>query len=410
MAQIQKYDVRIIGGGAAGFFAAAELLTQKPHCKVAILERSSKLLSKVLVSGGGRCNVTHHCFDPEWMAARYPRGNKELRGPLTRFGVSHTLNWFLKRGVPIVAEADGRMFPRSNSSHSIAQCLMDSAKKAEVHTLKKVVSVIKEDSGFTVACADQSVYGSSYLIVATGGHSKEAQFDYLQSFALNRVPPVPSLFTFNLGSDPITQLQGLSVAQTRVTLPEHKMFFDGPTLITHWGLSGPAVLKLSAFAARALAEKQYQYIVEINRLPHMNAEEVFAQLKELKNTTQRAVKLPFISVPKRLGAFIIASAGVPNSHKWADCSHDMLRRLSKQVTQMRFFAQGKTTYKDEFVTSGGVHRKEVDFRTMQARRIENLFFAGEVIDIDGITGGFNFQAAWTTAYLAACTIADRLSD
>ena len=404
------YDAIIIGGGAAGFFGAIHLAELKPGAKILILEKTSKLLAKVRISGGGRCNVTHACFDNKILAGFYPRGNKELLGPFFRFSTNNTLEWFENRGVEIVAEEDGRMFPTSDDSQTIIDCLLEEVEKhgIEISIQTQVEEIHPTEGGFILHLDHEEKVSCKTLLMATGGHTKAEHFKYLEKLHHSIEEPVPSLFTFNLPKHPICKLMGLSVLNAEVSLPEHGLSFKGPVLVTHWGLSGPAVLKLSAFAARLLHDCDYEYTVRVNWLPDFSEEEIVQTLKEMKSGNAFCAKKIFEGIPQRMWEAMLDGAGINPVGRWADCTNKNIQALANILHASEFEAEGKTTFKEEFVTCGGIKRKEIDFRTMESKLHTGLFFAGEVIDIDGITGGFNFQAAWTTSYVAAEGMAEKL--
>ncbi|MCO6494524.1 MAG: NAD(P)/FAD-dependent oxidoreductase [Bacteroidetes bacterium] len=404
------YDTIIVGGGAAGFFAAIRLAELKPNASILILEKSNKLLSKVEISGGGRCNVTNACFDNKLLADNYPRGNKELLGCFHRFNPADTVKWFQSKGVRLKTEIDGRMFPITDDSQTIIDCFTKETERLgiEISIRTRVEKIEKTADGFLLHLDESDKVACKTLLIATGGHPKKEHFYYLSELKHKIENPVPSLFTFNLHRHAICKMPGVSVADTIVRLPEHKEQFRGPLLITHWGLSGPAVLKLSAFAARKLNDCGYRYSVEINWLPDLSLKELTDLLINQKNTKSNIRKNPFDHIPQRLWEYFLENVNIKQEVKWADCPNGKLTELAQKLHQSMFEAQGKTTFKEEFVTCGGVSRKEIDFRTMESKLHPNLCFAGEVIDIDGITGGFNFQAAWTCAYIAAESIANKI--
>jgi predicted Rossmann fold flavoprotein len=404
------WDAIIVGGGAAGFFAALQLKETKPNARVLIMEKTGKLLAKVAISGGGRCNVTHACFDNKLLSTFYPRGEKELYGAFSRFAVNDTVQWFAQRGIQLKTEVDGRMFPESDDSATIVDCFIEEAQEAgiEVQFHTGLVAISANENSFSLLTQDEDTIETRTLLIATGGSPKSSGFSYLNGTGHTIIPPVPSLFTFNLPSHPLTELMGLSVEDAAVSLPDYKKTFRGPVLITHWGLSGPAVLKLSAFAARELNADNYRYKVKVNWLAAYSPEDVWDKLMERKLSRQSLGNKPFPEIPKRMWEAFLDSADLHESDKWADSSNKKLRLLADLLCGSSFVANGKTTFKDEFVTSGGVNLKEVDFRTMESKCCPGLYFAGEVLNIDGITGGFNFQAAWTTGAIAGKAIAARL--
>jgi hypothetical protein len=400
----QNFDILIVGGGAAGFFTAINIVEKNPSMKVAILERGSEVLNKVRISGGGRCNVTHACFEPNELVKFYPRGEKELRGPFHQFCSGDTVEWFEKHGVELKIEADGRMFPISNSSQTIIDCFMDATKKMGISVLtnQSVQSIFKKDSHWKVETQSET-YLSEKLILATGSNPKV--WEMLQNFGHAIVSPVPSLFTFNIKDPRIAALPGVS-AQVSVKVNSTKLESSGPLLITHWGMSGPAILKLSAWGARILHDKNYQFSISINWLNDVDTENLEKILKELKiEHAKKAVskKSPF-ELTNRLWESLVIASGIDAETKWADLSKIQLQNLSNQLTNGLFQVNGKSTFKEEFVTAGGIDLKEINFKTMESKLHENLYFAGEIVNIDAITGGFNFQNAWTSGFIVANSI------
>ncbi len=399
-----NYDFAVIGGGAAGFFAAVNAARMKPGLRVVILEKSDKLLAKVRISGGGRCNVTHACFDPGELIKYYPRGKKELTQLFARFSTGDTVAWFEERGVKLKTEADGRMFPVTDDSTSIVDCLLREAQRygVEIRLKQEVMALKPGETGFELQLPD-SILRARKVLIAAGGHPKKEAYAWLEALGHHIVTPVPSLFTFNLPKHPITQLMGVAVPQVRVRLPDSKQEQTGPLLITHWGLSGPAVLKLSALAARELAENQYRYRVQLSWLPGLDADILRSQFEDYRRFSAQAKvsnKLE-LDLPARLKAWMLERAGFKPEQRWQETSNKQINRLIELLLNDLYDAQGKTTFKEEFVTSGGIERKEIDFRTMESRIIPGLHFAGEVIDIDALTGGFNFQAAWSAGWVTA---------
>lgn len=399
-----NWDVIVIGGGAAGFFAAIRCAELNPNQRIIILEKASQTLGKVLISGGGRCNVTHACFEPEKLITYYPRGGNELRGAFTRFQPNDTVAWFEERGVRIKTESDGRMFPVTDDSNTIANTLRFSAKQAGVRVElgASVLGVEKTPQGeFRLEVRREA--GSQFiqtkkLLFATGGDRKS--LDLIRKLGHTIADPVPSLFTFNIKDKRIDGLAGVAVED--VTLKMDTLTARGPLLITHWGMSGPAVLRLSAWGARILFDKKYASTFTVNWLGNYkldSALEVLGRNKDWHENARKKVSAhsAFSQIPIRLWKQLVHFIGDKN---WADVSKAELRRLAEELTAGEFRIQGKGQFKEEFVTCGGVSLKEVDFKTMQSRVVDGLFFAGEVLDIDGITGGFNFQAAWTTGWLA----------
>ena len=400
----QNFDILIVGGGAAGFFTAINTVEKNPSLKVAILERGSEVLNKVRISGGGRCNVTHACFEPNELVKFYPRGEKELRGPFHQFCSGDTVEWFEKHGVELKIEADGRMFPVSNSSQTIIDCFQEATKKLGISVLtnQSVQSIFKKDTLWKVETQSET-YLSEKLILATGSNPKV--WEMLQNFGHVVVSPVPSLFTFNIKDARIAALPGVS-AQVSVKVRDTKLESSGPLLITHWGMSGPAILKLSAWGARILHDKNYQFSIAINWLNDLDTEDARKILKELKlEHAKKAVskKSPF-ELTNRLWLSLVMASGIDAETKWADLSKNQLQNLSNQLTNCLFQVNGKSTFKEEFVTAGGIDLKEINFKTMESKLHENLYFAGEIVNIDAVTGGYNFQNAWTSGFLVANSI------
>lgn len=404
-----KADIIIIGGGAAGFFTAINAAEANPALKIIILERGKEVLTKVKISGGGRCNVTHAEFVPKDLAQNYPRGEKELLGPFHTFMTGDTIEWFEKRGIELKIEEDGRMFPISDSSQTIIDCFLFEAKKLGIEVLLNhpVKEILKENETFTTTTATES-FSSPKLVVASGSNPKI--WNMLNGIGHTITPAVPSLFTFNIKDLRISDLPGVATnARIRLLRPEDgKVMLEdnGPLLITHWGMSGPAVLKLSAWGARILEKLNYRFQVEVNWLENSSEEDVFEKLKILKSDLgkQTILKYAQFNLPKRLWQNLVKAAGIPESHTWADASRENLQNVSKELTSGIFKVEGKSTFKEEFVTAGGVDLKEVNFKTFESRVCKNLFFAGEVLDIDAITGGFNFQNAWTSGFIVAQNI------
>ena len=402
-----KKKVVIIGGGAAGFFAAITIAEANLNAEVILLEKNKSVLQKVKVSGGGRCNVTHACFTPNELIEFYPRGKKELLGPFHRFMTGDTMEWFENRGVPLKIEEDNRVFPISNSSDSIVNCLMQAAEDAGV-ILKlgqKVLAISKENEHFMVA-SDKGSFNADKLLVTSGSNANIWQI--LNSIGHKIIPAVPSLFTFKINDARLKDIPGISVPEARVFLRGTNFEAQGPLLITHWGISGPAVLKLSSIAAHYLAQRNYIYEIELNWVSK-STQEVIELLKEIKNTYPKkniSLKPVIIEMPKRLWEKLVEASQIKREQRWADLSNKKLENLANQLTKSIFIANGKATNKEEFVTAGGVELKEVDFKRFESRIHKNLFFAGEVLNIDAVTGGFNFQNAWTGAFIAGNAMAN----
>ena len=395
------YDCLIVGGGAAGFFTAINIVERNPKAKVAILERGAEVLGKVRISGGGRCNVTHACFEPNELVKFYPRGEKELRGPFHQFCSGDTIEWFERHGVALKIEDDGRMFPVSNSSQTIIDCFLKATQQLGIKVLtgQSVQSIFKKDNYWKIDTQNQN-YQAENLILATGSNPKI--WEMLQEFGHAIIPPVPSLFTFNSKDPRIKELPGVS-AKVTVRVKDTKLEATGPLLITHWGMSGPAILKLSAWGARILHDKNYQFTLLVNWLNTIDTEEAIAQLKTLKQEQAKktvAKKSPF-ELTNRLWESLVLAAGISTETKWADLSKTQLQHLAQQLTNSVFPINGKSTFKEEFVTAGGIDLKEINFKTMESKIHPNLYFAGEIVNIDAITGGFNFQNAWTSGFIVA---------
>jgi predicted Rossmann fold flavoprotein len=400
----QNFDILVVGGGAAGFFTAINIVEKNPKIKVAILERGAEVLGKVRVSGGGRCNVTHACFEPNELVKFYPRGEKELRGPFHQFCSGDTIEWFEKHGVELKIEEDGRMFPVSNSSQTIIDCFVKATQKLGIVILtgQSVQSIFKKDNFWKVETQNEN-YIAEKLVLATGSNPKIWEMLQQQGHAI--VSPVPSLFTFNIKDPRIKELPGVA-AQVTVKVKDTKLVSTGPLLITHWGMSGPAILKLSAWGARTLFDKNYQFTIYVNWLNDLDGEDAEKILKTLKQEhAKKAVskKSPF-DFPNRLWESLVLASNIETETKWADLSKVQLQNLVNQLTSSTFQVNGKSTFKEEFVTAGGIDLKEINFKTMESKLHENLYFAGEIVNIDAITGGFNFQNAWTSGFIVANSI------
>jgi len=399
--------VAIIGGGAAGFFAAITVAETNPNLEVVILEKGKKVLQKVKVSGGGRCNVTNACFDPKELTSFYPRGNKELLGPFHQFMTGDTMEWFENRGVKLKIESDNRVFPISDSSQTIINCFTNSAEKAGVVLkLNQNVKDISNTNGQYKIITNENKYIADKILIATGSNPKF--WSIIKKLGHNIIPPVPSLFTFKINDQRIKDIPGVSLPNATVSLINSSFESNGPLLITHWGISGPAVLKLSAFGARFLAEKNYQYNLVVNWVSKSSLE-VFEKLKTLKKENHKkqiGLRSVYNEVPKRLWENLVIASEISLQQRWADLSNKQLDNLANQLTKSVFNANGKTTFKEEFVTSGGIDLKEINFKRFESKLHKNLFFAGEVLNIDALTGGFNFQNAWTGGYIAGKAIAE----
>jgi predicted Rossmann fold flavoprotein len=404
--------VIVVGGGAAGFFSAitcAEALGRDGE--VILLEATPHLLAKVRISGGGRCNVTHACFDPSELVKKYPRGGLELLGAFHRFQPRDTIAWFAERGVATKTEADGRMFPVTDDSQTIVDCLMTAARRAgvQVRTSSGVRQAEKTGSTFRLALADGTALECDRLIIATGGNKSSGGLAMAEKLGHTIVAPVPSLFTFHIKDPRLAELAGVSVENVALSATGTKLRTDGPLLITHWGVSGPAVLKLSAWGAREFAGRDYRFPIAVNWVPPHTRETLLRHLAAVREQNARKQIATFspVAVPQRLWERLVVAAGIPASTPWAHVGNPALQALAGQLTAGEFAVDGKSLFKDEFVTCGGVRLSEVDFRTLESRVCAGLHFAGEVLDIDGVTGGFNFQNAWTTGHLAGTAAAAR---
>ncbi|WKK66236.1 NAD(P)/FAD-dependent oxidoreductase [Lutimonas zeaxanthinifaciens] len=402
---MDQKDVLIIGGGAAGFFAAINIAESNSGLNVTILEKSSKVLQKVKVSGGGRCNVTHACFDPKELVSYYPRGEKELLGPFHTFMTGDTIEWFETRGIELKVEDDMRIFPVSNNSQTIIDCFLNSAEKAGIEVLlNQNVNQIKiTENGFEVATKTDQFRAENLLITA-GGNSK--MWELIKKLDHTIVDPVPSLFTFNIKDPLLKNIPGISVPDARISIKGLKRNAHGPVLITHWGLSGPAVLKLSSLAALELAASNYDFRISLNWI-NSSKDETDEKLRLFKTENPKkkiGLRSPYPEIPRRFWENMLAKASIDPHQNWSDLSKIRLESLSEILTDSTLSVKGKTTFKEEFVTAGGVDLKEINFKRFESRIHPNLYFAGEVLNIDGLTGGFNFQNAWTGGFIAARAI------
>ncbi|WP_233861041.1 BaiN/RdsA family NAD(P)/FAD-dependent oxidoreductase [Tenacibaculum piscium] len=403
--------VIIIGGGAAGHFTAINAKEQNPDLDITILEKGKEVLQKVKISGGGRCNVTHACFEPKELVKFYPRGKKELLGPFHQFMTGDTFQWFDDRGVPLKIEDDNRVFPEENTSQAIIDCFQNSIdtlgiKVLKNHGVNSVEKQTEQEGGKWLINTKEQQFEADYLVIAAGSSKKV--WDLCKTLEHTVVEPVPSLFTFNIKDKRIIDLGGISVPNADVKLVGTNLENSGPLLITHWGLSGPAILKLSAFGARILADKNYQYNVLVNWLGQ-DFDDTLNELTALKSSEARKqvnLKSPFADIPRRLWERFVAAAEIKTTQNWGDLSNKQLHNLATQLTKGLFNANGRTTFKDEFVTAGGVDLKEINFKRFESKLHKNLFMVGEVLNIDAVTGGFNFQNAWTGAFICAKSIAE----
>ncbi len=398
---MKHYDIIVIGGGAAGFFTAINAAEMDGHLKILILERGKEVLTKVRISGGGRCNVTHAEFIPQELIKNYPRGKKELRGPFHSFMTGDTITWFEDHGIELKIEEDGRMFPVSDSSESIINCFLQATEKLKIDILKnQSVQNIEQVDAYWNISTNKDQFSAEKILLATGSNPKV--WKMLEKLGHSIEPAVPSLFTFNIKDSRIKDLPGVST-YAEIKILGEKLESEGPTLITHWGLSGPGILKLSAWGARQLHDLNYKFDIKVNWLPGKTSEDILEELKELKiqHPKQQASKYAQFDLPKRLWQQLVKASNIQDDDIWADLNKNQLQALSLQLTEAIFKVDGKSTFKEEFVTAGGVNLKEVNFKTFESKLLKNLYFAGEVLNIDAITGGFNFQNAWTGGYLAA---------
>lgn len=404
-----KKRLVVIGGGAAGFFCAINAAQMNPALEVIIVEKTSKLLSKVRISGGGRCNVTHHCFSMAEMIKKYPRGNSFLKKAFHHFFTTDTIQWFIERGVQLKAEADGRMFPTTDSSETIVNCLMKEVNKYGVQILlnREVLALSMLNSEWSLEFKDADTILTDFVCVASGGYPKALQFEWLKKLGHTIEAPVPSLFTFNMPGNSITSLMGIVAENASVKIAGSKLQEQGPLLITHWGMSGPCILKLSAWGAKELAAKNYHFSILVNWLPAFNEQTLKDKFQQVRfeQAAQKIVNRNAFGLPQRLWQYLLQQSAVNENLRWADLPAKEQNKLIKNICAQEFAVSGKTTFKEEFVTAGGVALEEVDANTMQSKILPNLFFTGEVLNIDGVTGGFNFQSAWTTGYIAAKAIA-----
>ena len=429
----------VIGGGAAGFFCAVNAAGMNPELKVVIVEKSNKLLSKVRVSGGGRCNVTHACFEISSLVKKYPRGTSFLKKSFHQFNANHCVQWFQERGVELKTEADGRMFSITDTSQTIIDCLLKEANKYEVEVLMnsevKVIASQQESksntstntqeylsdiphseiearsentSSFLLELGNGEQLRADYVCVACGGYPKSSMFEWLTRLGHSIELPVPSLFTFNIPDNPIIQLMGVAVEKAQIKVIGSKLSSDGPLLITHWGMSGPAILKLSAWGAREFADQNYHFTILVNWLPAYTEQALRNEWQDIRDrlAAQKIGNRNPFSLPNRLWSHLLAVSGVNETIRWADLPGKEQNRLMKNLVANEFVVNGKTTFKEEFVTCGGIKLGEVNANTMESKLVPNLYFAGEIMDVDGITGGFNFQHAWTSGWIAARSVGE----
>ncbi len=405
--------IAIIGGGAAGFFGALSCAKHFPEHEIVLFEKNTKLLSKVKVSGGGRCNVTNDTLDIHQLVKNYPRGGKALKKTFQQFSVAHTIAWFQNHGVALHAEADGRMFPTTNDSQTIVDCLWQEAIRLGI-TIKTGVAVqaiCKEDHQFRIDFTHHQSFYCDRVLVATGGNPSSQAYEWLRDIGHSIIMPVPSLFTFNVPQSPLDGLQGLVVKEAIVKIKNTDLQEKGIVLVTHWGFSGPAVLRLSAWGARVLKENDYQFTVHFNWLSDTKEDTLRSQLLQYKidHPKKMVSNTPLFDLPKRLWERLCSINGIEETLRWADLPNKNLNKLIESLLRDQYLVAGKTTFKEEFVTAGGIDLQHINMNTMESKLVPGLFFAGEVLDIDGITGGYNFQAAWTTGWVAGKHMATMIS-
>ena len=406
-----KKRLIVIGGGAAGFFCAVNAARLNRELEVIILEKSSKLLSKVKVSGGGRCNVTHSCFSIADMVKKYPRGESFLKKAFHHFFTTDTINWFKERGVTLKTETDGRMFPDTDTSQTIIDCLIKEVNKygVQIRVNAEIKEMIPATDQWTLVVNNGEKLVTDFVCIASGGYPKTIQFEWLKKIGHTIEEPVPSLFTFNMPGNDITSLMGVVAKNVSVKIAGSKLSSQGPLLITHWGMSGPAILKLSAWGARELQQKNWHFSIIVNWFPELNENTLREKIQQLRfeiASQKIANRNPF-ELPQRLWEYLLQQSGIHENMRWADLPAKEQNKLIKNICAQEFEVKGKTTFKEEFVTAGGIVLNEIDHNTMESKMAPNLYFAGEVLNVDGITGGFNFQNAWTTGFIAAKSIASK---
>jgi predicted Rossmann fold flavoprotein len=412
---LKRKKLIVIGGGAAGFFCAVTAGALNPNLQVTILEKTNKLLSKVRVSGGGRCNVTHACYEISEMIRNYPRGSNFLKKAFHQFFTTDTVEWFKQRGIALKTEADGRMFPTTDSSQTIIDCLLREANQLGVNIIMnaEVKSISRINEKFEILLSEtrpgnKEALPADFICIASGGYPKSSMFEWLKQLGHGIEEPVPSLFTFNTPGHAITKLMGISVQEARVRIKDTKLEQEGPLLITHWGLSGPAVLKLSAWGARELASKNWEFEIRVNWLPQYDEQslrETFQSFRS-KLPAQKIISKNPLGLPQRLWEFFLAESQIQMDKNWADLPSKQQNRLIGNLVNFEMKIKGKTMFKEEFVTAGGIRLSEIDPNNMMSKKMKNVFFAGEVMDVDGVTGGFNFQHAWTSGFIAGKSIAN----
>jgi len=406
---MSKPTVLIIGGGAAGFFSACQLVGTKSNCKIIILEKDKEVLKKVRISGGGRCNVTHDCFDPKELIKYYPRGERELYGPFLQFQPRDTIDWFANNGVILKTETDGRIFPVTDSSETIINCFQLICKKnqIEINLNCKVTSIKKWEEKWEIISVEKTFHAD--FVIVTAGSSPNI-WNIITFLGHSVISPVPSLFTFKIKDKSLNELAGISLPKAIIKIKGLKYITEGPVLVTHWGLSGPAILKMSAFAALNLHGLNYEFEIIVNWLSEPT-DKILTEIKRLKEVEakKQTGNVTLNKIPNRFWLFLLKASGIQPDEQWANLTKKQITDLATQITQMSLLVQGKSPNKDEFVTAGGISLKEINFKNFESKLNENLYFAGEILNIDGLTGGFNFQAAWTGAYLASNSILSKLN-
>jgi len=407
---MHETELLVIGGGAAGYFGSVAAAEARPGARVLLLERGPQPLAKVRISGGGRCNVTHSCFETRALSNRYPRGARPLLSAFARFQPTDTIRWFESRGVALKTESDGRMFPTTDNSETIIECLQTAARAARIDVrLRTGVEALRPvaGGGWEAPLSNGETVRAKKVLVATGGCKPGGPMTWLAALGHAVVPPVPSLFTFHIEAPWVRALAGLAVPQAEVSVPSTALKEIGPVLFTHWGLSGPGILRLSAWGARDLASAEYRFPLRINWCPTFHAEQVQALMQSTRagQPGKAVVNTPLFGLPSRLWEVLTELSGITAEVRWNQLPRPGVLALIETLLRTELPVSGKSMNKDEFVTCGGVSLKEVEFKTMQSRLHESLFFAGEVLDLDGITGGFNFQAAWTTGWIAGRAMA-----
>lgn len=400
----------VIGGGAAGFFCAVNAARMNRKLHVTIMEKTGKLLSKVRISGGGRCNVTHACFSIPEMTTMYPRGANFVKKTFHQFFTSNTIEWFEQRGVKLKTENDGRMFPVTDSSQSVIDCLLHEAERygVDIKMNAEVKHISRVDSRWDVELANGEVHSGDFICVASGGYPKDAMFEWIKKTGHTVEAPVPSLFTFNMPGNDITKLTGIS-STAKVKVKGTRLETQGAVLVTHWGLSGPAILRLSSVAARDLHDLNYKFSVLINWC-HENEQQVKLRMQEMRvqHPAQKVYNGNCYRLPQRLWEYLCGVSGLDGNVRWSDVPGSGMNLLARNLTNQEIPVEGKTTFKEEFVTAGGVILKEIDPQTMESRILPGLYFAGEIMNVDGVTGGFNFQHAWTSGWIAANSVASKV--